>query len=74
MVVELERLPYRMKGEKNGGTMGFFSKLFKGSEDPYDKYTYDWLKKSPEEKSWTGRRRLSFSIALVTSGQCTISM
>ena len=30
--------------------MGLFGKLFKGSEDPYDKYTYDWLKKSPEEE------------------------
>ena len=30
--------------------MGLFGKLFKGSEDPYDTYTYDWLKKSPEEE------------------------
>lgn len=30
--------------------MGLFGKLFKGPEDPYDKYTYDWLKKSPEEE------------------------
>lgn len=30
--------------------MGFFANLFRGSDDPYDKYTSSWLKSSPEEE------------------------
>ena len=38
--------------------MGSFSRLLKGSDDPYDKYTYDWLKRSPEKELEDEREKI----------------